>query len=129
MPLDIPSSPYPRVIVIGGGFGGLNVIKKLKGKNVQLVLLDRNNHHTFQPLLYQVATAGLEAGSIAYPLRKALSGAKNAHFRMIEVEEVLASENKIKTLAGYLKYDYLVIATGSKTNFFNMKDIEENAAQ
>ena len=129
MPLDIPDSPMPRVVIVGGGFAGLNVANKLKNKNVQLVLLDRNNHHTFQPLLYQVATAGLEAGSIAYPLRKALSGAKNAHFRMIEVEEVLPSEKKIKTIAGYLKYDYLVIATGSKTNFFNMKDIEAHAAQ
>ncbi len=129
MPLDIPDSPMPRVVIVGGGFAGLNVANSLKNKNVQLVLLDKNNHHTFQPLLYQVATSGLEAGSIAYPLRKALSGAKNAHFRMIEVEEVLPSEKKIKTIAGYLKYDYLVIATGSKTNFFNMKDIEQNAAQ
>jgi NADH dehydrogenase len=129
MPLDIPDSPMPRVVIVGGGFAGLNVANKLKNKKVQLVLLDRNNHHTFQPLLYQVATAGLEAGSIAYPLRKALSGAKNAHFRMIEVDEVLPSEKKIKTIAGYLKYDYLVIATGSKTNFFNMHDIETNAAQ
>jgi len=129
MPLDIPDSPMPRVVIIGGGFAGLNVANKLKNKNVQLVLLDRNNHHTFQPLLYQVATAGLEAGSIAYPLRKALSGAKDAHFRMVEVEEVLPSEKKIKTIAGLLKYDYLVIATGSKTNFFNMQDIEANAAQ
>ena len=129
MPLDIPDSPMPRVVIVGGGFAGLNVANKLKNKSVQLVLLDRNNHHTFQPLLYQVATAGLEAGSIAYPLRKALSGAKDAHFRMIEVEEVLPSEKKIKTIAGYLKYDYLVIATGSKTNFFNMPDIEANAAQ
>lgn len=129
MPLDIPDSHLPRVVIVGGGFAGLNVANKLKNKEVQLVLLDKNNHHTFQPLLYQVATAGLEAGSIAYPLRKALSGARDAHFRMIEVEEVLPAEKKIKTLAGYLKYDYLVIASGSKTNFFNMADIEEHAAQ
>jgi len=129
MPLDIPKSEFPRVIIIGGGFGGLNVASVLKNKPVQLVLLDRNNHHTFQPLLYQVATAGLEAGSIAYPLRKFLGGAKNTHFRMTEVEEVMPNEKKIKTGSGILRYDYLVMATGAKTNFFNMPDIAAHAAQ
>jgi NADH:ubiquinone reductase (H+-translocating) len=129
MALDIPVSKLPRVIVIGGGFGGLNAAKALKGKNVQLVLLDKNNHHTFQPLLYQVATSGLEAGSIAYPLRKFLGGAKNAHFRMTEVEEIIPSRNEVKTNDGYIKYDYLVISTGASTNFFNMKDVEENASE
>jgi len=129
MALDISDSSYPRVIIIGGGFGGLNVANVLKRKEVQLVMIDRNNHHTFQPLLYQVATSGLEAGSIAYPLRKFLGGAKNAHFRMTEVESIIPEENKIKTLAGYINYDYLVIATGSDTNFFNMADLKANAAQ
>src|ERR1035437_5193575 len=105
MSLDIPDSPYPRVIIIGGGFGGINVANVLKKKEVQLVMIDRNNHHTFQPLSYQVATSGLEAGSIAYPIRKSLGGAGNAHFRMTEVEEIIPQDNKIKTSAGFIKYD------------------------
>jgi NADH:ubiquinone reductase (H+-translocating) len=129
MSLDIPDSPNPRVVVIGGGFGGLNVAKKLKGKNLQLVMLDRNNHHTFQPLLYQVATPGLEAGSIAYPIRKFLGGSRNSHFRMTEVKEISPSQNEVRTTSGVLHFDYLVIATGATTNFFNMNDVEENAAQ
>lgn len=129
MSLNIPQSANPRVVVIGGGFGGINVANKLRNTNVQLVLLDKNNHHTFQPLLYQVATAGLEAGSIAYPLRKTLGSTKNCHFRMTEVMEVLPQENKVKTSIGYVEYDYLVIATGSKTNYFGMKDLEANALQ
>ncbi len=129
MPLDIPDSSLPRVIIVGGGFGGLNAAHALKGKEVQLVLIDKTNHHTFQPLLYQVATSGLEAGSIAYPLRKFLGGAKNTHFRMAEVEEVDAMNNCIRTSSGILRYDYLVLATGAKTNFFNMHDIAAHAAQ
>jgi NADH:ubiquinone reductase (H+-translocating) len=129
MSLDIPDTALPRIIIIGGGFAGLNAAKGLMNKPVQLVMIDRNNHHTFQPLLYQVATSGLEAGSIAYPLRKFLGGAKNAHFRMTEVEEILPAENRIKTASGYIRYDYLVIASGAKTNFFGMKDLEEHAAE
>jgi NADH:ubiquinone reductase (H+-translocating) len=127
--LDIPTSPFPRIILIGGGFGGLNAAKKLKGSNNQLVVIDRNNHHTFQPLLYQVATSGLEPDSIAYPLRKFLGGSKNVHFRMTEVEEIIPKENKIVTASGIINYDYLVIATGTKTNFFGMDDMAEHAAE
>ncbi|MGZ5243268.1 MAG: NAD(P)/FAD-dependent oxidoreductase [Bacteroidia bacterium] len=126
MAANIPDSPYPRVVIVGGGFGGINVANKLRKAKVQLVMLDRNNHHTFQPLLYQVATSGLEAGSIAYPLRKVIRS-KNYHFRMAEVEQVLPAENKIKTSLGDISYDYLVLSTGSKTNYFGMKDLEENA--
>jgi NADH dehydrogenase len=127
--LDIPTSAFPRIIVIGGGFGGLNAAKRLKGANNQLVVIDRNNHHTFQPLLYQVATSGLEPDSIAYPLRKFLGGAKDVHFRMTEVEEIIPKENKIVTASGIINYDFLVIATGTKTNFFGMNDIAEHAAE
>lgn len=126
MAANIPDSPYPRVVIVGGGFGGMNVANKLRKAKVQLVLLDRNNHHTFQPLLYQVATSGLEAGSIAYPLRKVIRS-KNYHFRMAEVEQIFPAENKIKTDLGDISYDYLVLATGSKTNYFGMKDLETNA--
>jgi NADH dehydrogenase len=127
MSANIPESAYPRVVIVGGGFAGINVANKLKRAKVQLVMLDRNNHHTFQPLLYQVATSGLEAGSIAYPLRKLMGKVKDFHFRMAEVQEVLPLENKIKTSLGDISYDYLVLATGSKTNYFGMKDLEENA--
>ncbi len=126
MAANIPDSPYPRVVIVGGGFGGINVANKLRKANVQIVMLDRNNHHTFQPLLYQVATSGLEAGSIAYPLRKVIRS-KNYHFRMTEVEQILPAENKVKTGLGDIPYDFLVLATGSKTNYFGMKDLEENA--
>src|SRR5437762_11910891 len=111
MSANIPESKHPRVVIVGGGFAGVNVVNKLKRADVQLVMIDKNNHHTFQPLLYQVATSGLEAGSIAYPLRKIMGGAKNAHFRMTEVEEIIPAENNIKTSAGYISYDYLLIAS------------------
>ena len=71
--LNIPKSSFPRIIIIGGGFGGIALAKKLRGKDVQVVLLDKNNYHTFQPFLYQVSTGGLEPDSIAYPLRKVLT--------------------------------------------------------
>lgn len=126
MSANIPDSTHPRVVIVGGGFAGVNVVNKLKRAQVQLVMIDRNNHHTFQPLLYQVATSGLEAGSIAYPLRK-LFRSDNYHFRMAEVKEVLPQENKIMTSIGPVGYDFLVLATGSQTNYYGMKDVEENS--
>jgi NADH dehydrogenase len=129
MPANIPSSSYPRVVIIGGGFAGINLANNLKHEKVQVVMIDKNNHHTFQPLLYQVATSGLEAGSIAYPLRKVLARGKDFHFRMTEALEVIPAENKLRTTVGYMEYDYLVMATGSKTNFFGMQDLTEHAMQ
>lgn len=124
MTINVPEVKMPRVVIIGCGFGGLQLAKTLAKADVQVVMLDKNNYHTFQPLLYQVATAGLEADSIAYPIRKIFEGQKNFHFRWGNVEHIMPEENKIQTSIGELKYDYLVIATGSTTNFFGNKDFE-----
>ncbi|TLP81661.1 NAD(P)/FAD-dependent oxidoreductase [Maribacter sp. ACAM166] len=125
--MNIPLSSYPRIVIIGGGFGGISLAKKLSKKEVQVVLLDKNNYHTFQPLLYQVSTGGLEPDSIAYPLRKVLIGYDNFYFRLAEVNEVYPDKKKISTNIGELTYDYLVVATGSETNFFGNTEIEKNA--
>lgn len=126
--LNIPTrTTQPRVVIIGGGFGGVKLAFALKNHDVQVVLLDRNNYHTFQPLLYQVATAGLEPDSIAYPLRKVFKGFRNVFFRMGEALRVHSERNVLETSIGDIEYDYLVIATGSKTNFFGMKELEDNA--
>ncbi|HSP12422.1 MAG TPA: NAD(P)/FAD-dependent oxidoreductase [Salegentibacter sp.] len=124
--MNIPRTDLPRVVIIGGGFAGMSLMRNLLKKEVQLVILDKHNYHTFQPLLYQVSTSGLEPDSIAYPLRKITRGNKNAIFRLAEVKSISGEENIVSTSIGDLAYDYLVIATGSKTNFFGNKSIEEN---
>ena len=125
--MNIPTSKNPRVVIIGGGFAGIAISKKLRNRNVQVVLIDKHNYHTFQPLLYQVATGGLEAGSIAYPIRKVIQEFKDFYFRMTSVKEIDTKHHKIITEIGDLHYDYLVIATGSKTNYFGNKEIERNS--
>lgn len=115
---------FPRVVVIGGGFGGIEVVKGLNKKEVEVVLLDRNNHHTFQPLLYQVATGTLEEASVSFPLRKMFRKQENFNFRMADVLSVDFENKVLITDIGTLSYDYLVIATGATTNFFGNKDIE-----
>jgi len=119
------SSKFPLVVIIGGGFGGLQVAKKLADKPVDVLMLDKHNYHTFQPLLYQVAMGGLESESIAFSLRKNFSEQKNFRFRIAEVLKVNAVNNTIDTTIGPIAYDYLVIATGSTTNFFGNHDIEK----
>ncbi|RZA00849.1 MAG: NAD(P)/FAD-dependent oxidoreductase [Sphingobacteriaceae bacterium] len=121
------SSKFPLVVIIGGGFGGLEVAKQLEDKPVDVLMLDKHNYHTFQPLLYQVATGGLEAESIAFSLRKNFSDQKNFRFRNAEVTKINTDRNTIDTTIGEIAYDYLVIATGSTTNFFGNKDIEHYA--
>lgn len=125
--MNIPPSSYPRIVIIGGGFGGISLAKKLTKKEVQVVLLDKNNYHTFQPLLYQVSTGGLEPDSIAYPLRKVLIGYDNFYFRLAEVMEVNPVKKIVSTNIGELNYDYLIVATGAETNFFGNTEIEKNA--
>ena len=117
----------PRVIIIGGGFGGLEVAKALTGSKTQTVLFDRYNHHTFQPLLYQVATSGIETSSIVFPFRRRFTNHKNFFFRLGEVNRIIPEEKCIETSIGSVKYDYLVIATGAETNFYGLKDVEKNA--
>lgn len=116
--MNIPNTDKQRIVIVGGGFGGLQLAKELKDKNFQVVLIDKHNYHAFQPLFYQVATAGLEPGNIAYPLRKIFNSYTDYYFRMAELQEVIPSANIIKTNIGDLHYDILVIATGATTNYF-----------
>ena len=125
--MNIPRSSFPRIVIIGGGFAGISLAKKLRNKKVQVVLLDKHNYHNFQPLMYQVATGGLEPDSIAYPIRKIVQEYKDFYFRLAEVREIDAENNTIYADIGELKFDYLVIATGSKTNYFGNKEIERNS--
>jgi NADH dehydrogenase len=117
----------PRIIIIGGGFGGLEVAKKLKGLKAQTVLFDRFNHHCFQPLLYQVATSGLESSSIVFPFRKRFGAREDFYFRLAEVTKINPAENSIETSIGSVRYDYLVIANGASTNFYGLRDVEDNS--
>jgi NADH:ubiquinone reductase (H+-translocating) len=123
----LPDSNVPRVVIIGGGFAGLALVEKLKHKEVQVVLFDKNNFHQFQPLLYQVATSALEPDSIVFPFRKQINGYKNVLFRLAEVEEIQPSSNIIITNKGRVHFDYLVLATGTTTNFFGMDNVAFNS--
>tara|TARA_R110000765_G_scaffold237549_5_gene340192 strand:- start:1400 stop:2740 length:1341 start_codon:yes stop_codon:yes gene_type:complete len=123
----LPDSEQSRIVIVGGGFAGLALVEGLKNKNFQIVLIDRNNFHQFQPLFYQVATSGLEPDSIVFPFRKQIKGYKNVSFRLAEVREIQASTNTLITDKGKLTYDYLVLATGTKTNFFGMEEVERNS--
>lgn len=125
--MNIPRSSFPRIVIIGGGFAGISLAKRLRNKNVQVVLLDKHNYHNFQPLMYQVATGGLEPDSIAYPIRKIVQEYKDFYFRLAEVRDIDPENNIIYADIGELKFDYLVIATGSKTNYFGNKEIERNS--
>lgn len=124
---NIPAPAHKRVIIIGGGFAGLKLANRLKKSGFQIVLFDKTNYHQFQPLLYQVATAGLNAGSIAFPFRKDFRHFTDFHFRMARVNRIITEENKIETEAGILYYDYLVIAAGTDTNYYGMQNIRQHA--
>ncbi|PCI98679.1 MAG: FAD-dependent oxidoreductase [Flavobacteriales bacterium] len=125
MSLNIPNINLPRVVIIGCGFAGLKLVQKISSKHYQIVLLDRNNYHTFQPLMYQVASSSLEPDSIVYPIRKVFKGKENFHFRITEVDKVNTDLQELETSIGTLKYDILVVATGAITNFFGLKQIEK----
>jgi len=112
------------VVIVGAGFGGLRVARALRRAPVQVVLLDRNNYHLFQPLLYQVATAGLEPEEIAKPARAILRGQKNFDFRMVEVTRVDFAAKRLETTAGPIAYDFLVLAPGGETNFFGLESVQ-----
>ncbi|MFD1631471.1 NAD(P)/FAD-dependent oxidoreductase [Pseudopedobacter beijingensis] len=122
--MESRSSKFPQVIIIGGGFGGIQIAKKLKDKEVNVLMLDKHNYHTFQPLLYQVATGGLEPDSIAFPIRKIFQKQANFKFRVANVTQINTESSSVTTSIGDFHYDYLVIATGSETNFFGQKEIE-----
>lgn len=125
--LNIPDTTKPRVVIVGGGFGGLSLAKSLKHAGMQVVLLDKQNYNAFWPLLYQVATAGLEADAIAEPFRKVFDGYEDFHFRLVRVTKVDPATKTISTLIGDLRYDYLVIASGSKSNYFGNDQIKQNS--
>ncbi len=127
MALNIPDSPLPRLVVIGAGFGGLQFVKILKRNQYQVVILDRNNFHQFQPLFYQVAMAGLEPSSIAFPIRKMFQKQTDIHIRPVIVEQIDVEKKRLKTEEGEIYYDHLVIATGAKTNFYGQDSIEARA--
>jgi NADH:ubiquinone reductase (H+-translocating) len=125
MKVNVPELNLPRIIIIGGGFAGINLAQALKNAPVQVVMFDKHNYHTFQPLLYQVATGGLEPDSIAFPLRKMFKKQQNFTFRMAEVNAVDPVAKKVVTSIGEIGYDYLVVATGSRTNFFGLQGLQE----
>lgn len=127
MPLNIPNSDRKRVVIVGGGFGGLKLARKLKRSNFQVVLIDKHNFHQFQPLFYQVAMSGLEPSSIAFPLRKRFQHTSHVHIRVAEARAVDLKEKRLTTNEGTIWYDYLVLAMGADTNFYGMKEMEEQA--
>ena len=114
----------PRIVIIGGGFGGINLAKKLKNKPVEVLMLDKHNYHTFQPLLYQVAMGAIEADSIGFPMRRIFTNQKNFAFNLAEVKTINPEKNTVTADIGEIPYDYLVIATGANTNFFGNTQIE-----
>lgn len=124
---DIPNLTRPRIVIIGGGFGGLKLAKSLSAIEAEVVLIDKNNYHTFQPLLYQVATSGLNGASIAYPFRKFFEKQENFFFRLAEVLSVTPDQQLVDTSIGSIRYNYLVIATGAETNFFGNLLMQKNA--
>lgn len=125
---NIPNTDKKRIVIVGAGFAGLEIAQRLsKRSDVQIVLLDKNNYHQFQPLFYQVAMAGLEPSSISFPLRKIFQSCKNVHIRVTDVHSINPDQQSIKTGLGDVRFDELIIATGADTNYYGMKEIEERA--
>lgn len=124
MKANIEHIDKKRIVIVGGGLGGLELAFKLVDDDYQVVLIDKNNYHQFPPLIYQVASGGLEPSSISFPFRRLFQGKKDFFFRMAKVESVNTDKKIINTTVGEIDYDYLVMAFGAKTNFFGNKDIE-----
>ncbi|MEL1245815.1 NAD(P)/FAD-dependent oxidoreductase [Flavobacterium sp. DGU11] len=117
-----------KIVIVGGGFAGINLAKDLAGnKNFEVTLIDKNNYNFFPPLIYQVATAYLEPSSISYPFRKLFSRTENVRFRLGEVLSVNMAENKVVLHNGELEYDRLIFATGAETNYFGMENVRKNS--
>ena len=117
-----------RVIIIGCGFAGLRLARSLaKQEGIDVLLIDKNNYHQFQPLFYQVATAGLDASNISFPVRKVFQKVNNVRFRVTSLQQIISAENKIITDIGDFSYDVLVIATGATTNFFGNEKIQQSS--
>ena len=125
---NIPNTDKKRIVIVGAGFAGLEIAQRLsKRSDVQIVLLDKNNYHQFQPLFYQVAMAGLEPSSISFPLRKIFQSCKNVHIRVTDAHSINPDQKSIETGLGDIRFDELIIATGADTNYYGMKEIEERA--
>ena len=124
MKANIEHTDKKRIVIVGGGLGGLELAFKLVDDDYQVILVDKNNYHQFPPLIYQVASGGLEPSSISFPFRRLFQGKKDFFFRMAKVESVNTDKKIINTTVGEIDYDYLVMAFGAKTNFFGNKDIE-----
>lgn len=127
MSINIKNNGKKRVIIVGGGFGGLRLANNLRNSGMQVVLIDRNNYHQFPPLIYQIASAGMEPSSISFPFRKIFRDRGDFYFRMAEVRAVFPEKNIIQTSIGKVEYDYLVFAAGTTTNFFGNENIAEEA--
>src|SRR4051812_36184913 len=127
MKAHLPETNQKRIVIIGGGFGGLKLARELSNSNYQVVLIDKNNYHQFQPLFYQVATAGLEPSSISFPFRKIFQKSANVLIRVAEIIRIDPEKNRLESNIGFINYDYLVIAIGADTNFFGNKQIMEHA--
>ncbi len=127
MSVNIPETAKKRIVIIGAGFGGLKLAQKLVGSGYQIVLIDKNNYHQFQPLFYQVASSGIEPSSILFPLRKIFQKRRDVYIRVAEVYSVDPEKKELQTSLDTVWYDYLVIATGVNSNFFGMKNMEQFA--
>jgi NADH:ubiquinone reductase (H+-translocating) len=125
--LNIPESNNKRVVIVGCGFAGLTLAKKLKNAGFQVVILDKHNYHQFPPLFYQVASAGLEETSILFPLRKIFHNYKNFHIRKAEMQSIDASDNKLITTAGSIQYDFLVLAHGATNSYFGSVQMQQHS--
>lgn len=127
MRANIPEVNEKRIVIVGGGFAGLKLATKLLDTNYQIVLLDMHNYHMFQPLLYQVATAGIEPSAISFPFRKIFQSRKNIHIRITEVQKVDPTNKLIYTTIGEVRYDYLVISIGTTSNYFGNEHIRQKS--
>ena len=123
--LNIPMTNLPRVVIVGAGFAGINLAKGLDSSKMQVILLNKTNYHSFQPLLYQVATAGLEPDSIAHSVRSIFKKENHFYFRIADVQKIDATQNMLITDLGSISYDHLVIATGSETNYYGNANIQK----
>lgn len=125
MSINIQRNQKKRVVIVGGGLGGLRLAEDLYGSGMQVVLIDKNNFHQFPPLIYQIASAGIDPSSISFPFRQIFRKRKDFYFRMAEARMVDSEKKILQTSIGKIDYDYLVLAAGATTNFFGNKNIEE----
>ncbi len=126
MPINLPETKQPRIVIAGAGFAGITLARRLSNKDYQIVIIDRNNFHQFQPLLYQVAMSGIEPSSIAFPLRRLFRQKKNVHIRVAEITSIHPEEKYLMSNEGRVNYDILVLATGVTTNYFGNESIERH---